>query len=123
MKRLVIEAEVPDNVAAALQYGNGRLDAWVEDSLCACLESDCGEEPWGKDVERLFGLRYTDARTAFHVTEARIEETGEPDKAPVVFDLDAEDAARLEELARAEGVTPEEMIARLLMREVQRVCG
>lgn len=72
MKKLVIVAEMPDNAAAALAYGPGRLDRWAEDALGVMLESDCREE-WGEDVERLYGFREEDALSAFHVTEARIE--------------------------------------------------
>ncbi len=75
MKKLVIVAEMPDNAAAALAYGPGRLDRWAEDALGVMLEADFGDEDgtWGEDVERLYGFRAQDALSAFKVVEARIE--------------------------------------------------
>ena len=75
MKKLTIIAEMPDNAAAALAYGPGRLDRWAEDALGVMLEADFGDEDgtWGEDVERLYGVRAQDALSAFNVVEARIE--------------------------------------------------
>ncbi len=120
MKRLVIVAEMPDRAAEVLKYGNGALDSWVEEALWTTLEGDCGEEPWGKDVERLYGFRYTDARSAFNVVEARIEDTGEPDGVWICAELDGETMEKLEKLAKAEGVTPKQMVLRLLERDARR---
>jgi hypothetical protein len=108
MKRLVIVAEMPDNAAAALAYGPGRLDTWAEEAFGVMLECDCqdSDTTWSKDVERLYGLRWEDARSVFNVTTARIEDAPGPDMEAVSVELDEEAVAMLEALARDAGMTP-----------------
>lgn len=74
MKKLIIVAEVPDNWAAAMEYGTGLLEEWAEEALGATLEGDFTEGQWAEDVERLFGVKWDGARDAFNVIDARIVE-------------------------------------------------
>ena len=116
MKRLTIVAEMPEAAGKALAYGNEELDVWAETALACALECDCDDEDtsWPKDVERLFGFRYEDARDAFNVVEARIEDMDGPEKEPVPVELGAEEWARLAEVARASGETPKACFTRLV---------
>ena len=81
MKKLVIVAEVPDNWAAAMEYGTGLLEEWAEEALGATLEGDFTEGEWAKDVERLYGVKWDGARDAFNVIEARFVEGDEAEEA------------------------------------------
>ena len=111
---LTIVAEMPEAAGKALAYGDGHLDTWAEEALGASLECDCGDSDttWAADVERLFGFRYEDAREAFNVVEARIEDMDGPEKSPVQVDFDAEEWEALEAAARESGETPKAYFSR-----------
>lgn len=115
MKRLVIVAEMPDNYAAALEYGPGRIDEWAERAFGTSLECDFDGTQWAKDVERLFGVKWDGCRDAFNVVEARLEDAEGEMKKRVEVSLDSRTAALLEELAKLEGVTPRTYLTRALV--------
>lgn len=76
MKTLLILAECPDNIAAALEYGPGRLPVWVAETLDCSLEGDFDGSPWAEDVARLFGVRAEDCTGAFSCLGARFVDEG-----------------------------------------------
>ena len=113
MKKLTIVAEMPEAAGKALAYGDGHLDEWAEEALGSVFESDFDGGQWEKDVERLFGFREQDARSAFNVVEAKIEDMAGPEKMRVEVELDGESVEMLEALARDAGETPKQCLARL----------
>lgn len=78
VKRLVIVATLADEVAAAMEYGPGTLEAWAGEALGTALEcdADSGTE-WAEEAARRWGLTPGKARKAFRVRLARVEDAGE----------------------------------------------
>lgn len=72
MKKWVIKVALSDAAAAALEYGTGLPEQFVEDALVTHLEGDCRDTDWGEDVARLFGFHEEDVSDALRVTDARI---------------------------------------------------
>lgn len=69
-RHLVIVADMPEAWGNAFEYGDGRMDTWLEDAFTCCLEGDFedpDDEAWKEDVERLFGVCEEGARDAFNV--------------------------------------------------------
>ena len=122
MKKLTIVAEMPEAAGNALAYGDGHLDAWAEEALGSMLECDCGDSDttWAADVERLFGFCEEDARSAFNVVEAKIEDMEGEEKEMVTVELDDEGFEKLEAVARVAGETPKACLTRILKEWVER---
>ena len=82
MKYLAIIAKMPDDFAAAWDYGGG-CRYWAEEALGASFECDFdsdenGVNEWADYVQKHFGVTRRGAREAFDVVSARIldEESG-----------------------------------------------
>jgi hypothetical protein len=120
MKKLVIVAEMPDNAAAALEYGPGIMENWAEDALANAWDCDVGDTEWGADVQRLFGVKPESGSHSFNVVEARIEDAPGPEKVPIDVELDEDTERRLVQLAKARGVSLGRMCEELVMEEARR---
>lgn len=69
-RHLVIVADMPEAWGNAFEYGEGKMDTWLEEAFGCYMEVDF-EDPddaaWKADVERLFGVCAEGARDAFDV--------------------------------------------------------
>lgn len=100
MKSLLLLVECPDKIAAALEYGPGRISCWCEDAFDCMLEGDFDGSTWAHDVTRLFGVRSSDCVGAFRCRGARFVDDWTAALARHLLDAPGEVSAPV---AKAEG--------------------
>lgn len=103
MKSLLILAECPDKIAAALEYGDGLIPCWCEDALGCFLESDFDGSPWADDVQRLYGVRSSDCVGAFRCRGARFVDSGVADAAALLLEAASRRSPVFQSGTKAEG--------------------
>ena len=103
MKSLLILAECPDKIAAALEYGPGRLSCWCDDALDCMLEGDFDGSTWADDVERLYGVRSSDCVGAFRCRGARFVDSGVADAAALLLEAASRRSPVFQPGTKAEG--------------------